>query len=170
MKKNKNNKNSNNRTSSDDDIESYLKNLELALANWEKIGALLASFGYLNFFFAANLDTLDILDMNDTGRTPEATFIYGQKLIAVGYTILWVVSLNRYSEELFRIKNTEEAFLSPAYQQLKDSYLISLFANLYRLDAFTQLYKDSLRESSNSSSTNDTEESDQESKTNDNFL
>lgn len=148
MKKNKNNKNYNEGASSTDALELYLKNWELALANLEKIGALFTSFGYLNFFFAANLDTLNILNVNNTGRTPEEVFIYGQELISIGYTILWIVSINRYSEELFRVNNTEESFLSPAFQQLKDSYLISLFANLYRLDAFIQIYKDSLQNDS----------------------
>ena len=71
-----------------------------------------------------------------------------------------------YSEAIFKINNTEETVDLPAFQQLKDSYLISLFANLYRLDAFIQLYKDSLEETSNSTTTNATEESTQEAKTN----
>lgn len=153
----KNNKYSNENTSSTDARESYLKNLELALADLEKIGALFISFGYLNFFSAANLDTLNILDINNTGRTPEEVFIYGQELITIGYTILWIVSINRYSEELFRINNAEETFLLPAFQQLKESYLISLFANLYRLDAFIQIYKDSLQTDSDNTNEDSTQ-------------
>ncbi len=64
MKKNKNNTSSNTSTSSSDARDSYLKGWELALADLEKVGALFASVGYLTFFFAANLDTLTILDIN----------------------------------------------------------------------------------------------------------
>lgn len=164
MKKNKNNTSSNTSTSSSDAHESYLKDWELALANLEKIGALFASVGYLTFFFASNLDTLTILDINNTGRTAEETFVTGQELISIGYTLLWIVSINRYSEAIFKMNNTEETVDLPAFQQLKDSYLISLFANLYRLDAFIQLYKDSLEKTS--TTTNSTEESTQESESN----
>lgn len=166
MKKNKNNTSSNTSTSSSDARDSYLKDWELALADLEKVGALFASVGYLTFFFAANLDTLTILDINNTGRTSEETFVNGQELISIGYTLLWIVSISRYSEAIFKINNTEETVDLPAFQQLKDSYLISLFANLYRLDAFIQLYKDSLEETSNSTTTNATEESTKEAKTN----
>ena len=167
MKKSKDNKNSNKITSSTDAFELYLKDLELALANLEKIGALFASFGYLTFFSAANLDTLDILNINNTGRTPEETFVYGQILISIGYTLLWIVSMNRYSEALLKLNNTEENPDLATLQQLKDSYLISLFANFYRLDAFIKLYKDSLEEDSSSNST--TESNTQETESNNFF-
>lgn len=164
MKKNRKNRNFDASTFSSDSLESYLKNWELALADLEKIGALFASVGYLTFFSAANLDTLTILDINNTEHTAEETFVYSQELISIGYSLLWIVSMSRYSEALFKINNTEETVDLSALQQLKNSYIISLFANLYRLDAFIQLYKDSLQE--NSTSTNATEESTQKAESN----
>ncbi|MBM6860561.1 hypothetical protein H9X78_08710 [Clostridium saudiense] len=102
MKKNRKNRNFDASTFSSDSLESYLKNWELALADLEKIGALFASVGYLTFFSAANLDTLTILDINNTEHTAEETFVYSQELISIGYSLLWIVSMSRYSEALFR--------------------------------------------------------------------
>ncbi|WP_242984719.1 hypothetical protein [Clostridium taeniosporum] len=64
-----------------DNIETYLKNLDITLPNLEKIGAALVSIGYSIFLSAANLDIADALDINNSEISPFSIFLSGQKLI-----------------------------------------------------------------------------------------
>lgn len=131
-KNNKNNKECNN-------IENYITNLDISLGNMEKIGVVFLIAGYANYIFAANLDILEALDENNTGQSPEEAFVFGQKLVLLGYTLLFIVASKRLNEKEFRnTYNNENNNLNP-YFSISYSYLLSVVANLIRFEAFVQL-------------------------------
>ncbi|WP_252246981.1 hypothetical protein [Clostridium sp. ZBS4] len=129
----------NNSKNSTDNIESFLKNLDIALPNLEKIGAVLLTIGYSTFLSAANLDIADSLDANNSGVVPFSVFVSGQKLNLIGYTILWIVSAERVKEAQFKINNTDEDINLNAFLGIEFSYLLSIYANFIRLQSFLQL-------------------------------
>ncbi|MEN8077449.1 hypothetical protein ABFP60_10825 [Clostridioides difficile] len=131
-KNNKNNKECNN-------IENYITNLDISLGNMEKIGVVFLIAGYANYIFAANLDILEALDENNTGQSPEEAFVFGQKLVLLGYILLFIVASKRLNEKEFRnTYNNENNNLNP-YFSISYSYLLSVVANLIRFEAFVQL-------------------------------
>ena len=93
----------NNSENSTDNIESFLKKLDIALPNLEKIGAVLLTIGYSTFLSAANLDIADALDANNSGVVPFSVFVSGQKLNLIGYTILWIVSAERVKNHILKL-------------------------------------------------------------------
>ncbi|NFR86738.1 MULTISPECIES: hypothetical protein [unclassified Clostridium] len=129
----------NNSENSTDNIESFLKKLDIALPNLEKIGAVLLTIGYSTFLSAANLDIADVLDANNSGVVPFSVFVSGQKLNLIGYTILWIVSAERVKEAQFKINNTDEDINLNAFLGIEFSYLLSIYANFIRLQSFLQL-------------------------------
>ncbi|MBN1039067.1 hypothetical protein DVW12_10165 [Clostridium botulinum] len=129
----------NNSKNSTDNIESFLKNLDIALPNLEKIGAVLLTIGYSTFLSAANLDIADALDANNSGVVPFSVFVSGQKLNLIGYIILWIVSAERVKEAQFKINNTDEDINLNAFLGIEFSYLLSIYANFIRLQSFLQL-------------------------------
>lgn len=122
-----------------EDIDEYIKELELSLGNMEKIGVAFLLAGYANYIFAANLDILEALDKNNTGQSPEEAFVFGQKLVVLGYTLLFIVASKRiYLKSLSNTYEGDEENLNP-YYVVANSYLLSGFANLMRLQAFIDI-------------------------------
>lgn len=132
-------------TNSNENIEEYIQSLEISLANLEKAGALFLSIGYFTFFIGANLDILEILDINNTGQSPDKTFFEGQSLTVIGYILLWVVALNRVNVDILKEKYTGESESIYPHEKLAAAYALSVFANLTRLDVFAYLYNLSLQ-------------------------
>ena len=138
-------------------IDRYIMNFEVSLANMEKVGVAFLVAGYSNYIYAANLDILDAQDRNNTGQTSEETFLFSQKLVLLGYILLWIVASGRINikdvSNIYRGENNDLV----AYQNVANSYLISVFANLLRLEAFNKLNEDEIQERKN-------EEEDKENK------
>ena len=138
-------------------IDRYIMNFEVSLANMEKVGVAFLVAGYSNYIYAANLDILDAQDRNNTGQTSEETFLFSQKLVLLGYILLWIVASGRVNikavSNIYRGENNDLV----AYQNVANSYLISVFANLLRLEAFNKLNEDEIQERKN-------EEEDKENK------
>ena len=135
-------------TNSNDNLDNYLEELDLTLANLEKIGAIFLSLGYYTISIGANLDALEILKINNTGESPEKTFFYGQSLTVIGYILLWIVSINRINVNILKNQYTDAHINLSPYRKLSSAYSLSVFANLIRLDAFAELYYASLNENS----------------------
>ena len=132
-----------------ENIVKYIINLEVSLGNMEKVGVAFLVAGYSNYIYAANLDILDAQDRNNTGETSEAAFLFSQKLVLLGYILLWIVASERvYAKELSNTYRGEDNDLV-AYQNVANSYLISVFANLLRLEAFNKLNEDEIQEQKN---------------------
>ena len=138
-------------------IEQYIINFEVNLGNMEKVGVAFLVAGYSNYIYAANLDILDAQDINNTGVTSEEVFLFSQKLVLLGYILLWIVASRRANikdvSNIYRGENNDLV----AYQNVANSYLISVFANLLRLEAFNKLNEDEIQERKN-------EEEDKENK------
>lgn len=126
-------------------IDKYIIEFEVGLANMEKVGVAFLVAGYSNYIYAANLDILDAQDRNNTGETSEEAFLFSQKLVLLGYTLLWIVSSQRTDvKELSNIYRGENNDII-VYQKVADSYLISIFANTMRLQAFDKLNIDEIQ-------------------------
>ena len=130
-------------------VEQYIINLEVSLGNMEKVGVAFLVAGYSNYIYAANLDILDAQDRNNTGQTSEEVFLFSQKLVLLGYILLWIVASERvYAKELSNTYREENNDLV-AYQNVADSYLISIFANSMRLEAFNKLNEEQMKAEKN---------------------
>ena len=126
-------------------IDKYIVEFEVGLANMEKVGVAFLVAGYSNYIYSSNLDILDAQDRNNTGETSEEAFLFSQRLVLLGYTLLWIVSLQRtYIKELSNTYIGENNDII-AYQKVADSYLISIFANTMRLQAFDKLNIDEIQ-------------------------
>lgn len=122
--------------SENEKMKNYIMELEVSLGNIEKVAIAFLVAGYANYIYAANLDILDAQDKNNTGDTPEEVFLFSQKLVLIGYVIIWIVASKRvYAKGLSNIYEEEKNDLV-AYQNVADSYLMSIFANSLRLQAF----------------------------------
>ena len=120
-------------------IDKYIIEFEVSLANMEKVGVAFLVAGYSNYIYATNLDILDAQNRNNTGKTSEEAFLFSQKLVLLGYILLWIVALRRtYVKELSNIYRDEKNDIT-AYQNVASSYLISIIANAMRLQAFNTL-------------------------------
>ena len=130
-------------------IEQYIMKFEVNLGNMEKVGVTFLVAGYSNYIYAANLDILDAQNRNNTGQTSEEAFLFSQKLVLLGYILLWIVASQRvYAKDLSNTYMREENDLA-AYQNVANSYLISIFANFIRLEAFNKLNEDEIQEEKN---------------------
>ncbi len=108
-----------------ENIDEYITNVEVNLGNMEKAG-------YSNYIYAANLDILDAQDRNNTGETSEEAFLFSQKLVLLGYILLWIVASARANiKEISNIYNNERNDIA-AYQNVANSYALSIFANVIR--------------------------------------
>ena len=120
-------------------IDKYIIEFEVSLANMEKVGVAFLVAGYSNYIYATNLDILDAQNRNNTGKTSEEAFLFSQKLVLLGYILLWIVALRRtYVKELSNIYRDEKNDIT-ANQNVASSYLISIIANAMRLQAFNTL-------------------------------
>ena len=122
-----------------EEIDKSIIEFEVSLANMEKVGVAFLVAGYSNYIYATNLDILDAQNRNNTGKTSEEAFLFSQKLVLLGYILLWIVALRRtYVKELSNIYRDEKNDIT-AYQNVASSYLISIIANAMRLQAFNTL-------------------------------
>ena len=122
-------------------IDSLLDGIDIDLANLEKIGAFFLVIGYSNFIPAANLDILETLNINNTNVSSISLFILGQKVVLLGYTILLIVALRRTNNKSSRNTILNENSSITAYNKIIYSYILSVLANLIRLEAFYEISK-----------------------------
>lgn len=122
-------------------LEEFVKNTGLELAQLESIGASSISFGYANFVRAAEIDRLELLELNKSNLKPSSLMVLGQQFIVFGYILLCIVSSRRLEEREFVLSTlNKEANLTP-FIRLKYAYLGSLYFNTLRLNAFIELDK-----------------------------
>ena len=120
-------------------LKEYWKNESLQLSNLEKLGAASLSFGYANYIRAAQLDILDILKMNNTGLKPSSITVFGQRFVLLGYIILFYVSSKRLNQRSLIISEARESIDLTPFKDVQLSYLISVYANALRLNAFIEI-------------------------------
>lgn len=132
-------------TTEKEKIDDYIVKFEVSLGNMEKVGVAFLVAGYSNYIYAANLDILDAQDKNNTGQTSEEAFLFGQRLVLLGYILLWIVASQRtYIKNISNIYRDENNDLV-AYENVANSYLISVFANIMRFEAFNKLNNDEIQ-------------------------
>lgn len=120
-------------------MEEYIRNLDYDTASLESLGSSLNALGYLIISYGAKVDIYDIITNNEVDITSAEASLFGQLIIVIGYSILWVVSIRRvYTREL-RNEYLDENNRISSYEKLKTAYLISVFANLLRLEAFYEI-------------------------------
>ncbi len=118
----------------------YIKNLDINLAQTEQLGIIFIIFGYLEFFTGADIDILESLEINYTGKSPDEVTLLGQEIILIGYVLLWIVAIERVNEKSLRNSKNDNFYIS-AYIQVADSYLLSVIAHSIRLQAFYKIVK-----------------------------
>lgn len=122
-----------------DYIDEFIKNWGLNLSDLEKLGASLLSLGYLFYINSAQVDRLEILDIYNINETPEDIIVNGQKLVLLGYMILYIVSLERLKEKDFLNSVKKSSINLNPYEAISLSYFISVFANFLRFNAFIEI-------------------------------
>ncbi|MBS5884589.1 MAG: hypothetical protein E6300_10850 [Clostridium sp.] len=122
-----------------DDIEEFIKNLDISLAELERTGATFLSVGYAFFAYAANVDIHDLLINNNTDVASAEITLQGQQLVLLGYIFLWVVAIKRIYSRNLRTTHMEENINVSPYVKLANAYLLSTYANTLRLEAFTEI-------------------------------
>lgn len=123
------------------EFKEYIKNLDINLAQTEQLGIIFIIFGYLEFFNGADIDILESLEINYTGKSPDEITLLGQELIFIGYILLWIVSIDRINEKSLRNAKNNNNFHISAYIQIADSYLLSVIAHFIRLQAFYEVVR-----------------------------
>lgn len=123
------------------EFREYIKNLDINLAQTEQLGIIFIIFGYLEFFYGADIDILESLEINHTGKSPDEVTLLGQELILIGYIILWVVAIERSDEKALRNSRDGSNFYIAAYIQVADSYFLSVVAHSIRLQAFYEIVR-----------------------------
>lgn len=125
------------------EFEEYFKQLDIQLANIEKLGSSLLVIGYFFFIHGSNLDILEILDINNTGETSTSVTLLGAEFILVGYIFLFIESTNRLEERRFQKEVlSQDIDLSP-YENLYHAYLFSILINIIRVHALSEIEKTS---------------------------
>ena len=120
-------------------IEEYIRNLDIETEKLDILGASLNALGYLIIAYGAEIEINDIITNNEVDITSPEAIVLGQLITVIGYSILWVVSIRRiYSREL-RNEYLEENNFIPSYKKLESAYLLSIFANVLRLEAFYEI-------------------------------
>ena len=122
------------------EFREYIKNLDINLAQTEQLGIIFIIFGYLEFFTGADIDILESLEINYTGKSPDEVTLLGQEIILIGYVLLWIVAIERVNEKSLRNSKNNNFYIS-AYIQVADSYLLSVIAHSIRLQAFYKIVK-----------------------------
>ena len=123
-----------------EELEEYLKQLDLYLANLEKLGALLLCLGYSLYIKSAQVDILEIINEDfEPPESPRQILVNGQQHILLGYIVLYVVAVKRLNEKILINSFAEEPVSLIPYKHVIESYLISVFANYQRLRAFQEL-------------------------------
>lgn len=122
-----------------ENIEAFIKNWNLNMANLEQLGSLIIAIGYIYFIFGADLDIKETLDINTNGASPTTVTLNGAEIILLGYIILWVVATERVKEKEFENAYTSNYTSLSPYIRLSDSYLLSIMVNLMRVDALGEI-------------------------------
>ena len=120
------------------DIESYYKNLNISIANLEKLGVTILITGYLLFIYSSDVEIGEIITDEEANISPADILYLGQTLVAIGYFILLVVSENRTTEDFLNILGEN----INARKKVTLSYMLSLIANIIRLQGFDELVND----------------------------
>ena len=114
------------------DFESYYKNLNISIANLEKLGVTILITGYLLFIYSSDVEIGEIITDEEANISPADILYLGQTLVAIGYFILLVVSENRTTEDFLNILGEN----INARKKVTLSYMLSLIANIIRLQGF----------------------------------
>ncbi|MDV4150508.1 hypothetical protein R0131_06640 [Clostridium sp. AL.422] len=121
-------------------IEEYIRQLDFETERLESLAATLNALGYLIIYYGAQIDIYDIITNNEVDITSAEVTVFGQLIIVIGYVLLWVVSIRRvYARELRNQYLNENNFIQ-SYKKLESAYLLSVFANLLRLEAFYEIF------------------------------
>ncbi len=120
-------------------MEEYIRELDLETESLEILGASLNALGYLIISYGAKIDIYDLITNNEVDITSAEVTVFGQLVIVIGYSILWVVSIRRvYAREL-RNEYLDEKNFIPSFKKIESAYTLSVFANLLRLEAFYEI-------------------------------
>lgn len=120
-------------------IEEYIRKLDFDTEKLETLAASLNALGYLLISYGAKIDIYDIVTNNEVDTTSAEVTVLGQLIIVIGYILLWIVSTRRVYARVLRNEYLEETNFVPSYKKLETSYLLSIFANLVRLEAFYEI-------------------------------
>lgn len=122
-----------------EDMREYAQKLAESLANMEKVSVAILIIGYTGYIYASNLDILEAREENNTGELPETAFINSQRLVVLGYTLLFIVATIRIKSEMLNNKYRDEDNDINGYNLVAYSYFISVIANLIRFEAFINI-------------------------------
>lgn len=120
-------------------IEEYIRKLDFDTERLETLAASLNALGYLLISYGAKIDIYDIVTNNEVDTTSAEVTVLGQLIIVIGYILLWIVSTRRVYARVLRNEYLEETNFVSSYKKLETSYLLSVFANLVRLEAFYEI-------------------------------
>lgn len=121
------------------DIEEYLDMLNIEIAEIEKIGASLLSVGYALFYLGADLDIQEVINDDNSFTQADDVTLFGQKMIFIGYIILFIVNRRRIDEKILINKYEDENIELWPYILITKAYLISVFANYLRVVGFSYI-------------------------------
>lgn len=122
-----------------DSIIDYLNSLDIEIAELEQFGALLLIVGYSLFYFGAQYDIYEVLDINNQNISPDYITLIGEYYVLAGYLVLYVISIKRTDEKYMSNLYGEDNFIVYPYSLLAYSYLLSVIANSLRLEAFSEI-------------------------------
>ncbi|MDY2629897.1 MULTISPECIES: hypothetical protein [unclassified Clostridium] len=120
-------------------MEEYIRKLDFETQRLEILGTSLNALGYLIICYGAKIDIYDIITNNEVDINSAEVTLFGQIIIVIGYSILWVVSIRRVYSRKLRNEYLDEKNYIPAYTKLEFSYILSVFSNLLRLEAFYEI-------------------------------
>ncbi|MFU7515246.1 hypothetical protein [Clostridium sp. HCS.1] len=120
-------------------MEEYIRELDLETERLEILGASLNALGYLIICYGAKIDIYDIITNNEIDITSAEVTLFGQLVVVIGYSILWVVSRRRIYSRILRNEYLDENNFIPSFKKLETGYILSVFANLLRLEAFYEI-------------------------------
>lgn len=120
-------------------MEEYIRKLDFETEKLEVLGASLNALGYLIICYGAKIDIYDIITNNEIDITSAEVTLLGQLIVVIGYSILLVVSIRRVYSRKLRNEYLDENNFIPSFKKLESAYLLSVFANLLRLEAFYEI-------------------------------
>ena len=123
----------------EEQVEEFIEQLDLSIAEQEKLGSFLISIGYTQFFRGADIEIMEILEGEESCQSPAAVTLFGQLLVLIGYIILWSVANQRLKARALSNNCTEEHFCLSPYVKIANAYLLSIIANAIRFEAFSEI-------------------------------
>lgn len=124
-----------------EEIEEFIKSLELSLAEREKLGATLLIIGYAYFIYASNTDITKILsDEDEETISPYLILFIGETIVVMGLIVLWTVAIGRFNEKNFENNFTISDTKTSPYKRLANAYALSIIANIERVIVLNELY------------------------------